>query len=81
MAQDIVQSEQIAQALMQRIGKARLIGVVGNQGPVPSLTLLFENAEDARAEVTFQPALAVKVIAGSITADVLINVSIGDFRK
>ena len=59
----------------------RLIGVIANQGPVPSFTLVFENSQEERGTLTFQPSLLTETTLGQAQVKAQINLNVGAYRK
>ena len=74
-------ADEIAQTMLKSLVGGKLVGVHGNQNPVPSFTLTFENEREESGSLTFSPSLLVTSGPGVAEVKAQITVNVGEFKK
>ena len=74
-------ADEMAQGILNALAGGKLVGVHGNQSPVPSFTLTFENGEEKSGSLTFSPSLLVTSGPGATEVKAQITVNITEFKK
>ncbi len=74
-------NEEIATMMFDKLQGGKLAGVFANQGQLPSFTLIFENAEEKKGTLTFQPSIQTETRTGLATVMARIEINVTGWQK
>ena len=74
-------AEEIAQGIVKALSGGKLVGAQTNLGPVPTITLVFEDAQERRGQITFWPSLLLTTNIGAAEIKAQININFSEFQK